>query len=94
MTAQQVAEGIAILIAGVVQVPLMQWLKKALAVTDTSALALTLGVSGVIAFVAMLVTGEIVGTQFTWENLPGLATAVFGVATVVYNIFKGKRAPA
>lgn len=95
MTAQQVAEAIAILIAGVIQVPLMQWLKKSLNVDDTSALALTIAVSAVIALVALLVSGEITGAQFTWENLPGVTTAVFGLATLVYNIFKGKRqAPA
>jgi len=94
MTAEQLATGIAILIAGVVQVPLMQWLKKALAVDDTSALALTIALSAIIAFVSMLVTGAIIGSAFTWANLPAMVTAIFAVATVVFNIFKGKREPA
>lgn len=91
MTPEDLAISIAILVAGIINVPLTNFLKAKLNIDDTSALALSVGMAIIIAFVAMIVTGAITGTQFTWANLPGVVTGVWGVAVVVYNILQGKR---
>jgi ribose/xylose/arabinose/galactoside ABC-type transport system permease subunit len=91
MTAEDLAISLAILIAGVINVPLTNFLKAKLNIDDTSALALSIATAILVAFVAMLVTGAITGAMFTWANLPAVVTAVWGVATLVYNILEGKR---
>lgn len=91
MTAEDLAISIAILVAGVINVPLTNFLKGKLNLDDTSSLALSVATSIIIAFVAMLVTGALTGADFTWANLPGVVTAVWAIANIVYNILEGKR---
>jgi hypothetical protein len=80
------------LIGGILGMPLISWLKGKLGLDETSALAIAVAVSGVIAIVVLLVTGQLTTLDFTWENLPGVLALVWSTATLVYNMLRGKKA--
>jgi hypothetical protein len=75
------AQGIALTIAGVI-VPLVTHAVKGRA-SGTWALLIAVGVSGVIALAATAIAGDIHSVGDVVKN----ASAVFGVATVVYKLF-------
>ena len=79
------------LIGGILGMPLISWLKGKLGLDETSALAIAVAVSGVIAVVVLLVTGQLAALDFTWENLPAVMGLVWSTSTVVYNMIRGKK---
>lgn len=91
MTAEAFALTIAGLLAAVLAVPLTNWLKGKWNVDDTSALALTVAVSVVLAFIALLATGALGLASFNYANLPGLVTGVFALATLIFRVLQGKK---
>lgn len=90
MSTEQFIELLIMLITGVLGMPVTQWFKSKLGVDGTSALALSLAVSGVLAVFALFVTGALGVSDFTWEALPATLAVVWSTAVLVYNGIRGR----
>lgn len=84
------AEVLALLIAGIVAAPFIQFVKERLKWVDWKAMWLTWGLCIVVALAAQLVTGEL-QIPMLWQDPPAFLTdlgvafaAVFGLATVIF----------
>ena len=92
MSPQDTALMIAGFVAGLLGVPIINWLKSKFNVDDTSALALAVGVSVILAFGSMFAGGALGAGSFSWEKLPALITEVFAIATIVFRVLQGRKA--
>lgn len=84
----------AVLIAGVVGVPIVQGIKKLYALTGktlegVAALWVTIFVSIILAVIALYSTGAF-SISITPETIGAAITSVFAVATIIYKSINGK----
>jgi len=69
---------------GVIAVPLITWIKKALKIEGEGAMLLTFVSTVVLAFLYLFLNGELAGTDF--NDISGLIAKVLAAATVVYKL--------
>ena len=89
MTTEQLIALVVSLIAGVLGMPLTQFLKSKLNLDGTSAFGISIAVSGVLAVLALVVGGQLGAADFTYEALPATLAIVWSTATLVYNAIRG-----
>jgi hypothetical protein len=90
MTTEQLIELFVMLIGGIIGMPITQWLKSKFGVDDTSALALSGAVAGILAVVALFAGGQLGLADFAWERLPATLAVVWSTAVLVYNLLRGR----
>jgi len=81
--AASMAEGSALLIAGVVAPILAQFVKRMFGASSLAALAVTLVVATLVALAGMYVAGQIHSAGDVLKQI----MAVFGIATLIYKLF-------
>ena len=82
-------EALISVLVGVIGVPLVGWLKDKLNWKGRKVLLVAGLVSGVLAAVALFVSGEFTGASFTLEELPTTLALVFATSQVVYRLIAG-----
>ena len=88
MSPEQLATWIVGLILGVIEVPVIQWLKEKLGLEDKAAFLLVMGVSIVIAFGALGFTGGF--SPFDINRLFEYMASILALSQVVYALFLKK----
>ena len=87
---EQVVLLIAGIVLGLIDVPLVDWLKHKFGLSQAPALIFAYLVSFVVAFVALLIGGGLQMTDFTWPNFFTLAATILAMAQFVYKAFNPK----
>ena len=75
------------LVAGLLGVPIVDAIKNWFKVDGKVALVIVSGVSLVLAFVSVFLSGQYTGVPFTLDSLVEASGYVFGVATLFYKLF-------
>jgi len=87
---EQIALLIAGIVLGLIDVPLVDWLKHAFGLSQIPALIFAYLVSFIVAFLALLVGGGLQVADFTWPNFFTLAATILAMAQFVYKLFNPK----
>ena len=87
---EQVVLLIAGIVLGLIDVPLVDWLKHKFGLSQAPALIFAYLVSFVVAFVALLIGGGLQMIDFTWPNFFTLAATILAMAQFVYKAFNPK----
>lgn len=69
-------------------VPLTQWAKQKLGVSDKGALVLAGAVSGLLAVLQLVLEAQLLAQDITVENLPNVFFLIFGVGQFYYRFFR------
>ena len=86
MTAEVLIAWVVGAIVGVIEVPVIQWLKGVFNIEDKVAFLFVMIFSGLLAFLALLVTGGF--SPFDLNNLFVYATSIIALSQVTYGLFK------
>lgn len=76
------------LLAGFLGVPIIQYVKERLGLQDAAAEVLAVVLSGLLAIVELVLTGQIVLSEITLESLPLIWGLVYALASVFYQLLK------
>lgn len=86
---QSVFQVLIFLTIGFIGAPVTQFLKNKLGWEDRAAIALTAGVSLVLAGAEMALNGALTAQSFEVESLPATFFAMFGLSSLYYGWLKG-----
>lgn len=77
-----------IVLAGI---PLTQWMKQKMGVSDKAAMVLAGLVSGILAVVQLVLEAQLTDADFTVNNLPNVFFLIFGVGQFYYKFFRDNK---
>lgn len=89
-TPEQIVLFIGGAILGLIDVPVVDWLKKKFGLSQVPALLFTYLFSFVFGFVALLLGGGLQLADLTWPNFFIVANTMLVMATFVYKVFNPK----
>lgn len=85
MTAEQLVTWVVGAIVGALEVPIFQWIKGKLGVSDKAAFVSVIVFSIILALGALLVTGGF--SPFDWNNLFVYLASIVALGQVTFNLF-------